>query len=95
MSACGSVFGSSSTSTPSAIPATATPDAPDLSVFRGFIYPIAGACLPTGDQLMPNAPRDNYREVVHGGIDFYEVEALHRDQEGHLDHGREVRNRSV
>jgi len=44
--------------------------APDLSVFRNFIYPIKGACLPSGDQLMPNAPRP-YRDGVHEGIDFY------------------------
>lgn len=37
---------------------------------RGFIYPIAGGCLPKGDQLMPNAPRD-YRNGIHEGVDFY------------------------
>ncbi len=46
------------------IAATATPD------LHGFIYPIDGACLPHGDQLMPNAPRD-YRNGTHEGIDFY------------------------
>lgn len=40
---------------------------------RGFIFPIAGGCLPKGDQLMPNAPRD-YRNGVHEGVDFYGVD---------------------
>ena len=68
--ACGSVFGSSSTPTPTRVPATATPEMPDLTIFRGFSYPIAGGCLPEGDQLMPNAPRA-YRDGIHEGIDFY------------------------
>jgi murein DD-endopeptidase MepM/ murein hydrolase activator NlpD len=37
---------------------------------RGFSYPIAGACLPTSDNLMPNAPRE-YRSGIHEGVDFY------------------------
>ena len=37
---------------------------------RGFIYPIQGACLPSGDQLMPNAAR-TYRNGIHEGVDFY------------------------
>lgn len=49
--------------TPAAAPATE----PDLS---GFIMPIAGACLPKSDRLMPNAPR-TYRKGIHEGIDFY------------------------
>lgn len=44
-----------------------TPTAPPLS---GFIYPIEGSCLPTSDDLMPNAPRP-YRFGIHEGIDFY------------------------
>ena len=36
----------------------------------GFVYPIAGTCLPQGDQLMPNAPR-TYRNGFHEGLDFY------------------------
>jgi murein DD-endopeptidase MepM/ murein hydrolase activator NlpD len=40
---------------------------PDL---HGFLFPIAGACLPKGAQLMPNAARD-YRKGVHEGVDFY------------------------
>lgn len=72
--ACGAVSGSSSTSTPTSVPATATPEAPDLSVFRGFIYPVKGGCLPEGDQLMPNAPR-NYRGGIHEGVDFYDYDS--------------------
>ena len=50
--------------------ATSTPSPADL---RGFIWPIVGGCLPKGDQLMPNAPRD-YRQGVHEGVDFYPVD---------------------
>lgn len=39
----------------------------------GFSYPIAGGCLPKGDQLMPNAPR-TYRLGTHEGVDFYQVD---------------------
>jgi len=45
-----------------------TPGPADLT---GFTFPIAGACLPSGDQLMPGAPRD-YRLGTHEGIDFYD-----------------------
>jgi len=47
--------------------ATPTPGPADL---RGFIWPVAGGCLPKGDQLMPNAPRE-YRQGLHEGVDFY------------------------
>lgn len=36
----------------------------------GFAVPIAGACLPDSDNLMPNAPR-TYRAGIHEGVDFY------------------------
>ncbi len=45
-----------------------TPGPADLT---GFAFPIAGACLPTGDQLMPGADR-SYRGGVHEAIDFYD-----------------------
>ena len=60
------------TSTPVAS-RTATPTpAPrfDLANLRGFAMPIAGACLPVSDNLMPNAPR-TYRRGIHEGVDFY------------------------
>ena len=69
--ACNSVFGGESpTPTATRIPPTATPEPPDLTIFRGFMYPIEGGCLPQGDQLMPNAPRE-YRSGIHEGVDFY------------------------
>jgi murein DD-endopeptidase MepM/ murein hydrolase activator NlpD len=43
----------------------APPSAP-----TGFHIPIAGACLPKSNSLMPNAPRE-YRKGIHEGIDFY------------------------
>jgi murein DD-endopeptidase MepM/ murein hydrolase activator NlpD len=59
------------TSTPE-LTATATPEAlvPDPEDPRGFAYPVAGACLPDSDRLMPNAPRE-YRNGIHEGVDFY------------------------
>lgn len=36
----------------------------------GFSYPIAGACMPSNDNLIPNAPRE-YRAGIHEGVDFY------------------------
>ncbi len=47
--------------------AEAPPAGPALT---GFAFPIAGACLPGSDNLLPNAPRE-YRAGVHEGIDFY------------------------
>ncbi len=69
-------------STPSASPpASTTSPAPTATsapgnggaALSGFIYPIPGACLPQGDQLMPNAPRE-YRKGVHEGVDLYSVD---------------------
>jgi murein DD-endopeptidase MepM/ murein hydrolase activator NlpD len=69
---CSRVLGGDPEPTPTItpVPATATPEGPDLTVFRNFTFPIEGACLPTGDQLMPNAPRE-YRSGIHEGVDFY------------------------
>lgn len=69
--ACSGASGASRTATPEAPSPTPTFAAPDLTVFRNFIYPIRGACLPSSDRLMPNAPRE-YRSGVHEGVDFYE-----------------------
>ncbi len=68
--ACGGASGNSATPTAGPPTATATPEPPDLTVFRNFMFPVAGGCLPEGDQLMPNAPRV-YRGGVHEGVDFY------------------------
>ena len=71
LTACGSVFGGESpTATATRVPPTPTPEPPDLTIFRGFSFPIEGGCLPQGDQLMPNAPRE-YRSGIHEGVDFY------------------------
>jgi murein DD-endopeptidase MepM/ murein hydrolase activator NlpD len=68
------------TVTPSAVGETATPQSAagngaETPVangeLRGFVFPIVGACLPQGQQLMPNAPRP-YRQGVHEGVDFYD-----------------------
>lgn len=58
-----------SSSAPPAATATVSPEA----ILRGFSWPIAGGCLPKGDQLMPNAPR-TYRNGTHEGVDFYAVD---------------------
>jgi murein DD-endopeptidase MepM/ murein hydrolase activator NlpD len=73
LAACGGASGNDATPTAAPPTATATPDVPDLTIFRNFMYPIAGACLPAGDQLMPNAPRE-YRGGVHEGVDFYDYD---------------------
>ncbi|MBM3138792.1 MAG: M23 family metallopeptidase [Chloroflexi bacterium] len=54
------------------IPYTPTPFASKLDPrqLTGFVMPIEGACLPSRDAVMPNAPR-TYRNGVHEGIDFY------------------------
>ncbi len=49
-------------------PTTSATPSPGVS---GFAYPIAGACLPEDDNLMPGAPRE-YRKGLHEGIDFYD-----------------------
>lgn len=62
-------------------PATPTPDidlqptsTPAPVEESGFSYPISGACLPSSNLLMPGAPRE-YRQGVHEGIDFYDVDS--------------------
>jgi murein DD-endopeptidase MepM/ murein hydrolase activator NlpD len=50
---------------------TATPEAPGPQDLTGFAFPIEGGCLPTSDNLMPNAQR-NYRRGIHEGVDFYD-----------------------
>jgi murein DD-endopeptidase MepM/ murein hydrolase activator NlpD len=62
------------TTAPASTPApTATASASGSSELHGFIFPITGACLPKGDQLMPNAPRE-YRQGTHEGVDMYGVD---------------------
>ena len=58
--------------TPTATPPAASTVVPTVVVteVRGLVFPIDGACLPSNDTLMPNAPRE-YREGIHQGVDFY------------------------
>ena len=54
--------------------ATAAPTVtPASDPLTGFSFPLSGGCLPKGDQLMPNSPRP-YRNGIHEGVDFYEVD---------------------
>ncbi|GMU40351.1 MAG: hypothetical protein AMXMBFR23_12170 [Chloroflexota bacterium] len=71
--------GSPVTGTPTAVVPTATampftPTPPPSTLNRddivGLVMPVEGACLPTSDRLMPNAPRE-YRNGIHEGVDFY------------------------
>jgi murein DD-endopeptidase MepM/ murein hydrolase activator NlpD len=74
--ACGPIsVGGGADDTPTPIPPTptATPKPLDLTIFRNFTYPIAGACMPVSDALMPNASRE-YRSGNHEGVDFYEYD---------------------
>lgn len=69
--------------TPEPLPFTPTPppstlDADDL---RGFAWPLAGACLPDRDALMPNSPRE-YRNGTHEGVDWYDLSSCARVGEG-------------
>jgi murein DD-endopeptidase MepM/ murein hydrolase activator NlpD len=52
---------------------TAEPTAPPIleAVIHGFRFPIGGACLPSREDFMPNAPRE-YRSGIHEGVDFYD-----------------------
>jgi murein DD-endopeptidase MepM/ murein hydrolase activator NlpD len=63
----------SSAPSPTPSPEPTTPPVLE-AVIHGFRYPIEGACLPTNDDLMPNAPRE-YRFGIHEGIDFYNGDA--------------------
>ena len=54
------------------VPFTPTPPISDLDPGDpvGFVFPHEGACLPSRDEVMPNAPRV-YRNGFHEGVDFY------------------------
>ena len=72
--ACGAVKGSPNVQiTP--LMATPSPAAEPTAVTEvwGLLFPIEGACLPSSDTLMPNAPRE-YRKGIHEAIDFYGVD---------------------
>ena len=69
----GTVPASPPASTTGPAPTATTPPNNGGAALSGFAYPIAGGCLPKGDQLMPNAPRE-YRNGVHEGVDLYGVD---------------------
>ena len=54
------------------IPFTPVPVVSDLdpNELRGFTFPIEGGCLPSRDEVMPNAARP-YRSGTNEGVDFY------------------------
>ena len=58
------------TSSPTPAPTPTVVQPPPVVSVSGLDYPLAGACLPTIDNLMPNAPR-LYRFGIHEGVDFY------------------------
>ncbi len=49
---------------------TAPPSTLDPAHLSGFVFPIDGACLPSRDVVMPNAPRA-WRHGINEGVDFY------------------------
>jgi murein DD-endopeptidase MepM/ murein hydrolase activator NlpD len=55
-------------STPAPTPSPTPP--PHNPAGSGFRFPIEGGCLPTNENLWPNAPRA-YRFGIHEGVDFY------------------------
>lgn len=63
---------SGETATATALPFTPVPVVSDLDPtdLRGFAFPIAGGCLPSRDEVMPNASRA-YRSGFSEGVDFY------------------------
>lgn len=71
--ACGEASSGAPGVTVTVLVPTPTPEAPGPQDLAGFIFPIQEACLPTGDNLMPNAWRD-YRQGIHEGMDFYDVD---------------------
>jgi len=64
--------GAETIGTAAPIPFTPVPVISDLDPddLRGFTFPIEGACLPSRDEVMPNAPRP-YRSGTSEGVDFY------------------------
>jgi murein DD-endopeptidase MepM/ murein hydrolase activator NlpD len=85
MAACGGDDASNSGATITPIGTLATPsdvtNGSALIELRDFSYPIAGGCLPKGDQLMPNAPRV-YRNGIHEGVDLYDEDNCTRISRG-------------
>ena len=72
--AAGATSSATATATPAPLPIdpTAPPSRLDPEDLRGFAQPIEGACFPTSDRLIPNAPRE-YRNGIHEGVDYYDL----------------------
>ncbi len=68
---CGGKGDASSPNSDVLVISSVTPSPVATPELTAFSYPIAGACLPSGDQLMPGASRP-YRQGTHEGVDFYE-----------------------
>jgi len=68
---CGGKGDASSPDSDVLVISSVTPSPVATPELTAFSYPIAGACLPSGDQLMPGASRF-YRQGIHEGVDFYE-----------------------
>ena len=62
-------------SVPTSPPVAGTPsleNSPEaVTSLTGLLVPVAGACLPELEPLLPNAPRE-YRAGIHEGIDLYD-----------------------
>jgi murein DD-endopeptidase MepM/ murein hydrolase activator NlpD len=73
-SATATATATAATPAPSAAPFEPTSPASDLDpeALAGFTFPLAGACLPESETLLPNAPRP-YRNGVHEGVDWYHL----------------------
>ena len=68
---CGGKGDASSPDSDVLVISSVTPSPVATPELTAFSYPIGGACLPSGDQLMPGASR-SYRQGIHEGVDFYE-----------------------
>jgi murein DD-endopeptidase MepM/ murein hydrolase activator NlpD len=75
LAACGSGEGSPKVQITPLMPTPSPSAEPTVAVteVRGLIFPIEGACLPSSDDMMPNASRE-YRNGIHQGVDFYGVD---------------------
>lgn len=65
------VGGASTEAPPTSTVIPAPTSAPPTPRLTGYSFPILGACLPKGDQLIPGAPR-TYRNGFHEGLDLYD-----------------------
>ena len=64
------IVGSTASQPDTGDPMTEPTIAIDNPAGTGWLIPVVGACIPTEDDQMPNAPRE-YRAGVHEGVDFF------------------------